>query len=336
MRLVALIVAITHALLVGVVVAQDQVKDAAASVAAGADTPDNSVGATAAEAPPKAQKAPPLPFHTIEGYGGGAITQMAYLVNPGSEGTIFGLPSGAYSQIFMPNGKRDLEAWTFTETLFRRLELGYGFDRFGLGKLPQDISDATDVSIGTHHVLLHSFNARTLLLEENSFKLPLPALTFGTQFKYNSGIQDIDHRLGGALKSIGLEKSNGVDFTLTSTKTFVLPVIKRPLIASAGIRGSSAAQIGFLGYGDKWRPSFEGNVAFLPTDWLLIAYELRQKKSPYSTIPGLIGEEDSWNAIDASWIINKHMTLVAGWGAFGNVANERENGTWWLQLKYEI
>jgi len=30
------------------------------------------------------------------------------------------------------------------------------------------------------------------------------------------------------------------------------------------------------------------------------------------------------------------MTLVGGWGAFGNVANGRANGTWWLQLKYEI
>lgn len=305
----------------------------AANTAGAEDTAPRNAEADAAKKP---AKAPPLPFHTIEGYGGGAITPMAYLVNPGPEGAIFGLPSGAYSQVFMPNGKKDLEAWTFTETLLRRLELGYGFDRLGLGTLPQDISDATDVGIGTHHVLLHNFNARALLLEEGSFRLPLPALTFGTQFKYNDGIQAIDHKLGGALKDIGLDKSNGVDFTLTSTKTFVLPVIKRPLITTAGIRGSSAAQIGLLGYGDKWRPSFEGNVAFLPTDWLLVAYELRQKQSPYGTIPGLIGKEDSWNAIDVSWIVNSHITLVGGWGAFGNVTNERENGTWWLQLKYEI
>ena len=29
-----------------------------------------------------AYAAPPLPFHTIEGVGGGAITPMAYLANP--------------------------------------------------------------------------------------------------------------------------------------------------------------------------------------------------------------------------------------------------------------
>ncbi|MHC4985272.1 MAG: hypothetical protein ACYTFO_03860, partial [Planctomycetota bacterium] len=31
-------------------------------------------------------KGPPLPLHCIEGYGGGAITPVAYLVNPGAEG----------------------------------------------------------------------------------------------------------------------------------------------------------------------------------------------------------------------------------------------------------
>ncbi|MEI6632590.1 MAG: DUF3034 family protein [Chlamydiota bacterium] len=307
--------------------------------------PSGDTAAGTAEYPPaqgaeetlsKPQKAPPLPFHTIEGYGGGSITPMAYLVNPGAEGTIFGLPAAAYSQVFLPNGGKDLDAWTFTETLFRRLELGYGFNRLGLGTLPHDIAEATDIGIRRNHVLLHNFNARALLLEENSFKLPLPALTFGTHFKYNDGIQAIDHRLGGALKSIGLDKSNGVDYTLTATKTFMIPKINRPLIVTAGMRGSQAAQVGLLGFSDKFTPSFEGNVAFLPTDWLLLAYEIRQKKSPYGQIPGLIGEEDSWNAIDASWIINSHMTLVAGWGSFGNVTNTRENGAWWLQFKYEI
>ena len=52
--------------------------------------------------------------------------------------------------------------------------------------------------------------------------------------------------------------------------------------------------------------------------------------------PGLIGDEDNWHAIDVSWIINGHMTLVAGWGAFGNIANGSENGACWLQFKYEF
>ncbi|HEX3000667.1 MAG TPA: hypothetical protein VHR86_10600, partial [Armatimonadota bacterium] len=40
---------------------------------------------------------PPLPFHTIEGYGGGAITPMAYLVNAKPAQGVFGQPAFAIS-----------------------------------------------------------------------------------------------------------------------------------------------------------------------------------------------------------------------------------------------
>jgi hypothetical protein len=174
-------------------------------------------------------------------------------------------------------------------------------------------------------------------MEENSFGIPLPALTGGVHFKANEGIADINRRLGGALETIGYEKANGVDYTLTASKTLVGKyTLDRPLILTAGMRNSSAAQLGFLGFGDKRTTTVEGSVAYLPTDWLLVAYEYRQKANPYDEIPGLVGDEDNWHAIDVSWIINSHATLVAGWGAFGNLANTRENGAWWLQLKYEF
>ena len=94
--------------------------------------------------------------------------------------------------------------------------------------------------------------------------------------------------------------------------------------------------MGFLGFGGEYKASFEGSIAYLPTDWLLVAYEFRQKRNQYDEIPGLVEDEDNWNAIDVSWIINKNTTLVAGWGALGNMVNSRENGAWWLQFKYEF
>ena len=106
---------------------------------------------------------PPLPFHTVEGYGGGAITPMAYLVNPGAEGTVWGKPAVAFSSVVL--GHKNLQALTITETVFGRLELGYGVDRLGLGTLPDDIEDATTVDIGKDEVWLHNFNARYLLLK---------------------------------------------------------------------------------------------------------------------------------------------------------------------------
>jgi hypothetical protein len=293
----------------------------------------SSAAKSSAKEPAPAAEPPPLPFHTIEGYGGGAITPMAYLVNPGPENSPFGLPAAAFSYVNL--GHKNLEAFTVTETLFRRIELGYGLDRLGLGTLPDDIEDATGVDIERDDVLLHNFNLRGLLVEENTAQLPLPALTAGVHFKVNDGIGSIDDKLNGALENINYEKSNGVDFTLTASKT-IPNVFTRPLILTGGLRNSSAAQLGFLGFGDKRSTTFEGNVAYLPTDWLLVAYEFRQKSNPYDKIPGLVGDEDNWHAVDVSWIVNKHATIVAGWGAFGNLANHEENGAWWLQFKYEL
>jgi len=276
-------------------------------------------------------EAPPLPFHTVEGYGGGAITPTAYLVNPAPEGSVWGKPAVAFSSVVL--GHKNLQALTITETLFGRLELGYGLDRLGLGTLPDDIEDATTVDIDRDDVWLHNFNARFLLLKEAK----LPALTAGVHLKVNDGIEDIDDTLGGALSGIDYEKDTGVDVTLTASKTLVGDwTFKRPVILTGGLRNSSAGQVGLLGFGDDRATTFEGSVAVLPTNWLLVAYEYRGKSNPYDEIPGLIEDEDDWHAVDVSWIVNSHATLVAGWGAFGNVTNETENETWWLQAKYEF
>jgi len=40
-----------------------------------------------------AENGPPLPLHTVEGYGGVAITGSAYLVNPAGENSYVGKPS---------------------------------------------------------------------------------------------------------------------------------------------------------------------------------------------------------------------------------------------------
>ncbi|OHB63863.1 MAG: hypothetical protein A2Y77_09250 [Planctomycetes bacterium RBG_13_62_9] len=259
---------------------------------------------------------------------------MAYLVNPGTDNSVWGEPAVAFSSVVL--GRKNLQALTITETLFGRLELGYGLDRLGLGTLPDDVQATTGVDIDKDDVWLHNFNARYLLLKEDPQEW-LPTVTAGVHFKVNQGIESIDDKLGGALSGIGYDKEHGVDLTLTASRTLVDSwTFSRPLILTGGIRNSAASQLGLLGFGDDHATTFEGSVAFVPRDWLLLAYEFRQKANPYDEIPGLVGDEDNWHAVDVSWIVDSHTTLVAGWGAFGNVANGTENGTWWLQLKREF
>ncbi len=139
------------------------------------------------------------------------------------------------------------------------------------------------------------------------------------------------------MNGIGYARENGEDFTLTATKTLPKAFFGKPLIVTAGLRESQAADLGFLGFANEYHASFEGNVAILPFDKWLFAYEFRQHSNPFTgEIPGLIGTENNWHAFDAAYIISKHATLVAGYGIFGNLANAEANSAWWLQLKYEF
>ena len=293
---------------------------------------------TAIQLTTAAYAAPPLPFHTIEGVGGGAITPMAYLVNPEprAPGMLLGKPAVALSYVNM--GKKNLDALTITETIGGRVELGYAANRLGLGALPGDIQAATNVNIRRGDVWLHHFNARLLAVKENTCLggLAMPAVTFGVHAKVNDGIRDMNRRLGGVLDTIGCCRENGVDFTLTATKTVTPELLGFPVIVTAGMRASQAAQLGFLGFCKEYRATFEGNIALMPTDKLILAYEFRQKPDPYNQIAGLIGNEDHWQGFDAALILNEQTTLVAGYGMFGSICNSEVNNAWWLQLKYEF
>lgn len=286
-----------------------------------------------AEPTPAPGKPAPLPLHTIEGVGGVAITPTAYLVNPGPKGTKVGLPSASFTYVNL--GQKSIQSFAVTQTFFGRVELGYAINRFDLGTLGDALNKASSSYDIREDVYLHHFNVRALLIEENSFGLPLPAITAGVHFKVNSGIASINKELGGALGSIGYSRSNGVDYTLTASKTFA-NVFGRPMIVSAGLRNSAASQIGYLGFADHCATTVEGNVIYLLTDNLALAYEFRQKKNPYDRLNNLIGDEDNWHTIAVGYVFNEHLTVSAGWGHFGNVFNSKEAGGLVIQLKYEF
>lgn len=281
-------------------------------------------------------KCVPLPFHCIEGYSGGAITPLAYMCNYcncGCGGKHLTCPTVSYS--YMNISTKHLHTFAITQTFYNRIEIGYALGHLWLGSVYDDIKKA-GLNPVRKDVYLHHFNFRAKLIEENSCDLPLPALTAGVHFKYNEGLDDINRRVGNAFNSIGYDKPYGTDFTLTATKMFPELLCGRPLILTAGLRFSKAAQLGLLGFGHSYRATFEGSVVALPTDWLVLGYEFRQKKSPYSEMNGLVGSEDAWQAISASVIVNKHLTISALGGLCGNIANANADTTWGLQIRYEF
>jgi len=118
-------------------------------------------------------------------------------------------------------------------------------------------------------------------VEENSFGLPLPALTGGVHFKVNDGIADVNRKLGGALSSIGYDEPWGVDFTLTASKTLVEKwTFNRPLILTVGGRNSNSAQLGFLALANTGQLPLKASAVYLPTDGCWLAMSSARSPTP--------------------------------------------------------
>jgi hypothetical protein len=299
-----------------------------------ADSAGASAAAAAAEGgatPGPAKHGLPLPLYNVEGQGGTLLVPMAYLLNCGPPGTKVGMPTAGYT--FVRAGTKTVQEVHLSQTFYRRMEVGYTMGTLDLGDFPPAVRRATGVDIGFQHVVVHNFNLRGMIIEESKY---VPAITAAVTFKYNPNIQEMDRRLGHAVRALGLARSNGTDFTLTATKTVIEPLFKRPLMLTGGIRFSQAAQLGYLGFGDAYRMTGEGSIVYLLTDWMAVAYEYRQKKNPYDTLGRLAGKEGAWQAVDFAFILTPHMTFAVGWLCAGNVANGRVDNGWGCQLKYEF
>ena len=298
----------------------------------------NAAPAEKAEAPKAApEKGAPLPLLTIDGVGGVVLTPIAYLVNPGAEGTEIGLPS--IGATYINARQKNVESFGITETLFTRVELGYNASRFGTGSLQSDVLAYAGANIERNDVWLHTLNARVNVIRENDFDTKfLPAITLGAHFKYNDGISEINKNLGGLLTNIGYNRDWGVEFTATASKTFV--VYGHPLILSITGRATDAANLGYTGYSGKYEFSAEGNVVFGITDWLFAAFEYRQKINQFDEVYAggkeLIGNENDWWTVGLAAVVSPHLTLTAGYGHLGTVLNTRENTAWAASIKYEF
>lgn len=278
-----------------------------------------------------AEKGNPLPLHQIEGSGGIFSTLSAYIVNPPRDGELLGRPSVGFSYVNL-GYEKNLEAITLTESPLKRLELGYGFDRFSLGDLPRALGSGYT---GPDDVQLHNFNARFQVVTEGEFDQKwLPALTAGVHYKYNDSYNDINQGVGGALASHGISDNQGVDFTLYASK--LITALPRPVLLEVGGRATRAVWDGLGGFTSGYNLVAEANVVVFVTGNFALAAEYKQQPQDYRAIGNLVRLEDDWWTLDAAYVVNKHLTFALGYGHFGNVLNHEANGVWGITTKWEF
>lgn len=273
---------------------------------------------------------PPIPLHCIEGCGGVVLTQMAYLVNGSGEDGPVGLPS--VSVAYWDTRDKSGAVIAVSETLFNRIELSYGYNWVYLEDFEQELG--VDLSHDT--VEMHNLNARVMLVEEGGLGLDwMPALTFGLHYKQNQSIKDLNRDVGKALKMLDFQDSETIEASLTATKAFA-DVLPRPFFVSATARRTDAAQLGWLGFTDDFGIVYEGNVAVLLLDNLIVGAEYRQKRKQLDELGGLIQQEDDWWSIAASYIVNSNLNVTLAFADVGDVINHTDPNLWWLQVKFEF
>ena len=303
---------------------------AALLVAAGPATTlkaDDSTNTTSTATAP-ADKPAPLPLHQIEGSGGIFSSLSAYIVNPPRDGEAVGRPSLGFAFVDLGHNV-DLEALTVTESPFKRVEFGYGWDRLGLGDLSQVLGIRTD------QVELHNFNARFQILTEGEFDQKwLPAVTAGAHYKFNDGIGEVNHEVGGALAAHGITHDSGTDFTLYASK--LVTQLPRPVLFEVGGRATQAVWDGLGGFTPSYNFVVEANAVVFVTGNFALAAEYKQQPGSYKPIGNLVREEGDWWTLDAAYVVNKHLTLAVGYGHFGGVLNHDADGVWGLTTKWEF
>jgi len=289
----------------------------------------------------------PLPGHTFEGVGGGMYVPSAYLVNPGPADQPFGMPSVS-ARVTSLRHQKSLFTIAITETLFGRIELGYALNELDTGTLERNTKAAFGVgggSIGHHLVYVHNFSARAQVIEEDSFDMPLPAVTVGALFKYNDSVRSINGRLGVPLDPFGYERSSGVIFTIHASKRIELAdlfSIERlpPVIVTAGVRNSEAMYNGFMGFTDHRTTTFEASVTTFLAEWIAVSYEFKRNQKSFSTLPAIaqpvMQGEENWHAIGVSCIVSENLSINAGVGFLGNMANTESDGAYGFQAKWEF
>ena len=279
----------------------------------------------------------PLPLHNIEGNSGVFITSTAYLANPPEEGKAVGLPSFSASGVF--GREKNLQSFAITENILGKYEIGYAYERLGLGDWPDDVKTATGLRV-SRHLGLHNFNLRAMVVEEGGYDRPwMPAITLGAHLKWTEGLSKLDDDLNGTMDNLGADHSRGIEFTAVASKTFK-NLLPRPVILSAGIRNSDAIHTGLVGFAGERETTFEGSVIAFLTERLAFAAEYRKKADELAQLntggKHLNKAENDWWTIAMAYVVNNHTTVSGGYANLGNVFNHREDNVWGVQLKYEF
>jgi hypothetical protein len=231
------------------------------------------------------------PFVTLEGYGGIAFNPLAYVAAPADEP---GFKVGSALEIAKPRigafyanlNDKDIDWVTMgiATAINKRVEVSYGYELVAIG--------------GAKNIHKSNVGAKVCALDENSFGQSwIPAVSVGSVFKQTTG------------QVTGSDK-NGFDIYLVASKTITQTPV--PVLLSAGVLSTQGHVNGILGFENKRKEIFFGNIDLIPVSWLALGFEYKQGPDY-----GSWKDADYWN-VHAGYFVNKNLTLVAAYTYAGD------------------
>jgi hypothetical protein len=241
------------------------------------------------------------PFNNLEGAGGVAFNPLAYLAEGDSDFKIgnqdcLGKPRLGIWYVNLGDPTIDWTSVGLADTLFKRLEISYGF---------QAVS-------WVDHPTFHKNNigAKLLILQENSFGSKfVPAFSVGTVYKTTSD----------GVRKLGLPlRTSGEDWYAVATKTITqLPL---PVIVSAGVLSSQEFVTGVLGFHNKRKQTGFANIDVVLPHSFVVGYEFKQGEQ-FSSFKN----SNYWD-VHLAWLANKNLTLIAAYTDTGDYVNSTRQG----------
>ena len=253
---------------------------------------------------------------TIEGSGGGGLSTWALITGYGTDKQI-----GANAHVTgVKTRDYGLVSGGVALGLYDRVELSYAHQDFNT----KAVLTAISPTLRDYKLKQDIFGVKLRVLGDAVYdqdKL-MPQISVGLQVKDNKDDTVIPF-LNGALGSN--IRNRGTDFYVAASKLF----LDKSLLLNGTVRFTKGNQFGLVGFegpdGKRYRPEFEGSLAYLFRRDLVGGIEVRTKRGNLSNAALNLSEGTAWDVFVA-YFPSKNVSVTAAYVDLGQIVGALTSG----------
>ena len=261
---------------------------------------------------------------TIEGSGGGGLGTWALITGYGTDKQI-----GANAHYtFAKTRDYGLQTGGVAVGLYDRVQLSYANQQFDT----QNVLVAISPTLRGYKLKQDVFGLKVRVIGDAIYDQDtwMPQVSVGLQYKDNKDGTVIPF-LNGALKALIPDiRNSGTDFYVAVSKLY----LDKSILVNGTVRFTKANQYGLLGFGGpgghRYRPEFEGSMAYLFRRDFVVGAEVRTKRGNLANPALNLGEQAAFDVF-AAYFPTTNVSITAAYlgqivGAL--TANKRQNGVY--------